>query len=241
MRFVDRKINRTGLKLSDLVNQQNSDDFYKNDKVRIHLTLCYGLKCCYCEAPITSTAYFHVDHFYPQKTSTLPIQFVGKVGFNYKNIVNDIKNFHLACARCNILKSNFTGCALSPNFFHDGTSWQKSSASYISKNIWYKGALVQCSQKYWNFCNQLKLNGNTVSENRGLHSSSLLDRARYLEETRSVLEVVCNLCVRKEYEDARMLLGLISTRFLSRAPYSSMIVANLGRAFLKLKEFIKKH
>ena len=66
MRFIDRHVNLKGLCLSDLINPQNNPDFYKTETVRKHLVLCYGLKCCYCEATISSTAYFHVDHFYPK-------------------------------------------------------------------------------------------------------------------------------------------------------------------------------
>ena len=240
MYFVDRDIKRVGLRLVDLTNPSNNLNFYKDAKVRKHLVLCYRLKCCYCEANIPSTAYFHVEHFYPKGASSLPAQFVGKQSL-YDVVVNDIRNYHVACARCNILKSDFVGEALSPNFYHDGTQWKKTNDNYIKANIWYKGARVECSQRYVAFRDKLKMNGKTENEKIGLHSSSLLDRTLYLEETKRLLHIVFNLCIKQEYNEAKDLFNVIRNRFSKRAPYARMLVFNLGRSFIKINNHLKKH
>lgn len=240
MYHIDRNINRKGLKLSDLQNPSNSVNFYKEKKVRKHLVLCYGRKCCYCEAIIPSTAYIQIDHFYPKGTTVLPAQFQGNQNL-YNQIVNDIRNYHVACARCNILKSDFVGESLSPNFYHDGNQWLEFDDQYIQNNIKYNGARVECTPRYKDFCDKLKMNGWTTNEKVGLHSSSRLDRTLYLEETKRLLHVVMRLYDNGEYEDAKELLGIIENRFEKKAHYSKMIVRNLGTAFIKLKADLKNH
>lgn len=242
MLFIKRNIKIDGLKISDLTNPSNSVDFYKSKRVRKHLVLCYGLKCCYCEANIPSTAYFQVEHFYPKNPSSgLPAQFAGNTQIYQTDVINNIKNYHVACTRCNLLKSDFVGEALSPNFYHDGVQWKESYAAYIDANIKYKGALVECTPKYKDFCDKLKMNGETGSEVTGLHSSSLLDRTIYLEETKKLLYAIYKLCKKQEYEGAKDLFNLIKKRFIREAPYSKMIINNLGVSFLKIKNFLKTH
>lgn len=246
MHFIDRHINRKGLCLSDLTNLQNNLDFYKTEPVRKHLVLCYGLKCCYCEASISSTAYFHVDHFYPKSPPIIngQLQYPAQFRINptiYANIVNDVKNYHLACARCNILKRDFVGDSLSPNFYHDGVRWKETTDLYIKANIYYKGAYVHSSAMYSSFIQKLNMNGKTLSEKNGLHTSSLLDRTRYLEETRMLLHIVYKLCQHNEVNSAKDLFRVLSYRFRKNAQYSTMIVTNLGRAYLKIGAFLQKH
>lgn len=246
MRFIDRHVNLKGLCLSDLINPQNNPGFYKTETVRKHLVLCYGLKCCYCEATISSTAYFHVDHFYPKSPPKIngqlqyPFQFSNNPTV-YANIVNDVKNYHLACARCNILKSDFVGDALSPNFYHDGAQWKETTDSYIKANIFYKGAYVHSDAKYSSFVQKMKMNGKTPIEKNGLHTSSLLDRTRYLEETRMLLHIVYKLCRHNDINSAKDLFRALSYRFRKNAQYSTMIVTNLGRAYLTIDSFLKKY
>lgn len=247
MRFIDRHVNLKGLCLSDLINPQNNPGFYKTETVRKHLVLCYGLKCCYCEATISSTAYFHVDHFYPKSPPKIngqlqyPAQFINNTVVPYANIVNDVRNFHLACARCNILKSDFVGVALSPNFYHDGIQWKETTDRYISANIYYKGAYVYSSTMYALFVQKLNMNGKTPSEKMALHTSSLLDRTRYLEETRMLLHIVYKLCLLNDVNSAKDLFRVVSCRFRRNTQYSTMIVTNLGRAYLTIDSFLKKY
>ena len=171
----------------------------------------------------------------------MPTQFTQDPQIYQSNVINNIKNYHVACARCNLLKSDFVGEAISPNYYHDGVQWKESKAAYINANIWYKGALVECTPKYKDFCDKLKMNGETGSEVTGLHSSSLLDRTIYLEETKKLLYAIYKLCKKQEYEGAKDLFNLIKKRFIREAPYSKMIINNLGVSFLKIKNFLKTH
>ena len=222
-------------------NLKKLNKFYNSENVKKHLVLCYGRKCCYCESLIPSTSYFHVDHFYPKSPSNgLPKQFRNKFRYAF-HIVNDVRNFHLACNRCNVLKSDFVGLALSPNYYYKKGQWKCSSEDFITKNLKYKGARVESSKEFKSFIEKLYLNESTDIEKKGLHMSLLLERTRYLNKIGAILHACYALCYAKKYEDAKNLFDSLSSCFGKRAHFSRMIVINYGKAFLKIKKFLELH
>lgn len=226
------------------------EDFYKCDEVKEHLALCYGLKCCYCESFIQSTTYFEVDHFYPRhpSNSILPMQFYAMHPhmsqkdlfiLYHRNVTNNIRNYHLSCHRCNLLKSNFVGKSISPNYYFSGIDWEKIFPGDIKNYIWYNGANVEAIPDYIPFVKQLKMNGEDKQSGTALYSSLLLDRARYLNEIGLLLKVCLNLCRNGIYEDAKLMRDYLFDHFLSTAHFSTMIIENYGKAYVKICTFLK--
>lgn len=223
------------------IKKEALENFYKQENVRKHLVFCYGLKCSYCESLISSTSYFEVDHFYPKNpTSSLPRQFKNFNDYKYK-IVNDVRNFHLSCKRCNLNKKDFTGLALSPNFYHTGKQWKKYKSSFIEKNFSYEGATVKCSKVYLPFIEKMHLNTSTEGEKKGLHLSLLLERTRHLNKIGLLLNLCKNLCLAGDLENARIIYDFLGSYFEKKAQFSRMIVINWGNAYLKIGKFLNSH
>ena len=226
------------------------DEFYKDERVQKHLALCYGLKCCYCESFIQSTTFFHVDHFYPQnpEAGKFPIQiqsrssrFSPKVAFLFYHqvIVNNIHNYHVSCHRCNLFKGNFLQLAISPNYYYLYDGWKKSTHDFIKKSIWFDGANVVADSNYDPFIKKLKMNGEDHVLGIPLYSSLLLERARHLNEVGLLLKVCLSLCLKKDYPNAKCLHNHLDQYFLSGAHFSTMIIANYGKAFLCITKYLK--
>ena len=218
----------------------NEDDLHKDDRIRMYLVKVYGLKCCYCENVLDSSAQVQVDHFYPQKVAK------GKANPQKDKYVYDIRNFHISCWRCNRLKgmydgdpssSYYKGPALSPNYYQDGGKWKLTKEDYLEKHIKFLGPVLK-SDQYKLFFDKLQINVKSLGEEMGTHLSSIHDRARYLYETQELL-TLCNDIIQYDKKIACKILKFISNRFNEKAKYSTMIIQNLGKAYLNLKDEIE--
>ena len=219
---------------------------YTDNKTKKHLARIYGFKCCYCESPINSAGYFEVEHFYPRHPNSVPFN-MKKTTYS-RFVVNDVRNWHVACKRCNSTKGNFIG-ALSPNYFYDPSSglqngWNVSDESYISKNIWYDGAEAYFTDKYRDFFERIKINGETSKERIGIHAALYQCRVLYLEETMCFMYLLASLIQKTvnqnvngqnaNWFDTLFLFNTIRKRFAKKAPYSRMIINNCGLAYLQI-------
>lgn len=223
---------------------------YNNESMRRYLFNTYGPKCCYCE---TSLAYFEVEHFYPKGDSKrnsknpkklnalgrplkLTLYETSKI---LKRIVRSKKKFdsfsdeqenlHLACKRCNLNKGTFCGYSLSPNFYFDKSEWKEISQEYLDSKIRYIFAEVECHPVYLPFVEKLQLNGNG-------HIGKALLRRRilYLNETLHLLDLCIDLNNAKQHTFFFELFKIVAYRFNKSAPFASMIINNLGKAFFTL-------
>lgn len=147
----------------------------------------------------------------------------------------------MSCKRCNLNKKDFVGLSISPNYYYNGTQWKESTDSFIKKNIRYKGAKVCDNAIYQPFIDKLHLNSKTIGEENGLHSSLLLERTRYLNETGLILNVCKSLCRKQDYKNAKTIFNFLRPRFRSKAHFSRMIVTNYGNAYLKIGRILRTH
>lgn len=247
MRFVERE-GLSSDSIEALINKQGKSTVsYNGNPSRRHLFQAYGRKCCYCESPITN---FEVDHFWPQEKPNLKFKFLKNLKIDYSEIVDDVRNWHLACSRCNKNKSNFFGRMLSPNYFFSirKNDWVKVSESFIKKIIWYDGAYAHYSRRYRKFFDKLELNGKETLVNTDIsranaatYSAILQWRIEYLEETKQLILLLAEITVNKVFSDVSALQGIVNKRFMKDAPFSSMIRRNCIKAYCDCLDLIKKH
>lgn len=238
MRFVDRQ-NLAMNPIQPLIGKKvrGKKLKFKSAFTERHLEEAYGFKCCYCESPIGVSAYYDIDHFYPQhlqNPQNIPLGFHSKATYS-RYAVNDVRNWHISCARCNRSKKNFLG-ALSPNYYYSvvAKKWICSKPSYIAKHIWYDGPDAKCSKKYRDFFYKtLDLN---CKKNTGLRLYQC--RVNYLEETMNYLVLLASLCVKNDWNNASFVLDLVFTRFKKNAPYSQMIINNCGQVYIDILEIL---
>ncbi len=231
--------------------------FYTDEDVKAHLALCYGFKCCYCESRNYSTSFLEVEHYYPKTpvSSILPSQFQvnnsvsptkAEFVFYNKNVINDVRNYHISCRRCNTFKRNFVGKVVSPNYFHSGIAWDKTSNTKIQARIWYEKDKVRARSDYIPFIKALKMNGeDRQSGIRGCHtsiplySSLLLERTRHLEKVRKLLRMCLSLSVKGDFANAKTLCDYLYEFFLSNAHFSTMINQEFGPTYRKIRQFLR--
>lgn len=234
MRYIER-IEKDDLEKQDYLETKDDlekNAFHEDASIREYLLQRYGQKCCYCENEINASSVAEVDHFYPQKIKK-------GVENPLHDIVYDIRNFHISCHRCNHNKGMYHNQALSPNYFFKGTSWCLSSKDFIEKNITYLGPVLYAGQDFKEFFNRLKINGHNFSPKKGTCKSLLYDRAKYLYETQTLLDTCVQLIqINNKSPQLKNLFRLVSQRFEKDAKYSTMIIQNLGKFFLKLKELM---
>ncbi len=217
---------------------------YNDDSMKQYLFNSYGSKCCYCESPL---AYFEIEHFYPKgdsktksKNSNKNGQFLSiyeissilkrliKNKKKYELFENDQRNLHLSCKRCNLYKGMFRGYALSPDFYYDKDKWKVVSQKYLDSRLYYNYAEVRTNYIYIPFIEKLQLNGKNK-----IGTALLRRRILYLAETLKLLD----LCVDLKKENSKSFFSLfkiVTIRFCEKSAYTSMIVNNLGKAFLSI-------
>ncbi|MBR2089401.1 MAG: hypothetical protein IJ905_03310 [Fibrobacter sp.] len=227
MRYIERPLYKGTYPLAKLATYKRAP--YDGKRVKVHLVECYGFRCCYCETPILSTTTFQVDHFYPQNPNLLPANLTQS---QYNSIVNHVKNYHLSCPRCNVIKSNKLN-NISPNYYYDfvHSQWELSRKEFYRENLEYRGPYiypVNNSSLALQFITNLNLNGLTDSESDGLRLALIDQRSAYLIETQILLQSCYLLMNAREYNGAAILLLYVGARFREDAPYSTMIVDNYG-------------
>lgn len=78
---------------------------YASEAVKAELARCHHGKCCYCETPILSPAYPHVEHWRPQKSSRQE-RGQKRVRPGYYWLAYSWDNLLWSCALCNSNKSD---------------------------------------------------------------------------------------------------------------------------------------
>jgi hypothetical protein len=224
---------------------------YNDDSMKHYLFNTYGSKCCYCEA---SLAYFEIDHFYPKgsdyskkrdpNTGKLCRYSLFELRKLLKKIIytkkrydafeNEQENLHLSCKRCNHNKSSFSSYALSPNYYFSKKSWKQISQQYLDSRFWYNYAEAKANIIYEPFIKQLKLNGS-----KKIEKALLQRRILYLAETLDLLNICVDLYNSKS-SSFFDLFKIVACRFKKDAPFTTMIVNNLGIAFLRLLRKLSK-
>lgn len=231
MKFVQRDLTTDNAKNALLKKKSVSPcNYHEKSYIRDYLRDVYHNKCCYCEIAVnTAYAAFQVDHFYPEK-----------IGNSIQNTkpVYDVRNFHVSCPRCNNAKKIYTGPALSPNYYLDAqNNWQMTRSDYIKNHIQIKGPFIT-SPKYQSFIDALKLNG--LKERKGYsHLASVLDRAKYLYRTQKEIEN-CSKLAKKGDVHAKELFAKIEKKFDENAQFSTILITNYGKSFLKLRKDVNK-
>lgn len=249
MRYIERE----GFSVDSIENliekqKKNNTVDYSGAPSRRHLFQAYGTKCCYCEAFITN---FEVEHRWPQIEPKKLVFYLKNLKIDYNKVVNDVRNWHLACSRCNKKKDDFLGRVLSPNYYFSirKNSWQKVNDRFIEKNIWYDGAYACYSNRFKKFFDKLELNGKISSRNTQIANanaatcSAILQwRIEYLEETKQLLLLLEKLTLHGTINDAKILFEIIRKRFVRSAPFSRMIQRNCFKAYFGcIKELINKN
>lgn len=231
MKFVQRDITTDNAKRALLIQRSVlPHNYHTKSYIRDYLINVYHNKCCYCEIAVKSAyAAFQVDHFYPVQTGN---------GTQNNKPVYDICNFHVSCPRCNNAKKTYTGPALSPNYYLDAqNNWQMTRSNYIEDHIEIKGPFIT-SSKYQDFIDALKLNG-LKTRNGYSHLASILERARYLYKTQKEIEN-CSKLAKKGDVHAKELFAKIEKKFDENAQFSTILITNYGKSFLKLRKDVNK-
>ena len=235
MRFICRNIIDDKKENAQMTStKRNKNTYHHIQTIRDYLVKVYGEKCCYCESLLTKACVsFQVDHFYPEK--------IQNNVDNTELYVYDVRNFHVSCPRCNNKKKmydgdrrhrTYTGPALSPNYYIDWKGdWQQSSQDYIREHVSFNGPYIH-SEKYKLFFDALKLNGNFVDKT---NSAALLERAHYLYKTMIDIKK-CYDYAKKDKGIAKEKFDEVSKKFEERSEFSTMIIMNLGRSYIKLRQ-----
>jgi uncharacterized protein (TIGR02646 family) len=84
---------------------QIRESIYASEAVKSELEICHHRKCCYCEIPIRTPAYPHVEHWRPQNSSRQE-RGQGRMRPGYFWLAYSWDNLLWSCAFCNSNKND---------------------------------------------------------------------------------------------------------------------------------------